>query len=595
MSRHLTRFLSIRHLLLSTFILLILLPYFLTGIYYTASMASQLRYEKEQDMEHNADHVLVCLTNMMQETERISYLPVVDHDLSRILRTRHETYDNAYYTDEIRMESAIKDATSVNANILSVIFYSSYGNVYQVNHLSSAPVPEGEDWLEQSLSAPDRCYVGPVQTNGVSMRVLPVVYALYDSLDNNCIGYARIDYNLDQLLRSCLDSISPNASLAVYQNGTLLYDSGSLAGREAASSGQSTRQWQARQIRLGDTQCTACLLEHEKTGLQALLYISSDVLSSPAMQRLFLYLLFLALFLLGDLIISAVVIGRIGRSIQDLAQAMDSAKHGERKRLEIAGSVVIQTELDTLRQSYNAMISRLTESAEREAAAILEQKNTQIRVLESQINPHFLYNTLNLIASLAELEHQTAIQTVAVDMARVFRYAIRGSSMVTLEEELRETEAYTEIVRLRFPERLTIEVHADPDTISCMVPKLLLQPLLENSVKYGMESSVNLLHVIIRISRMAGDVLIRVQDDGPGIRRDRLSGLRSRLRDYVPGMSQGDGTSIGLLNVHARVRARFGSPYGVMIEDVPSGCAVSILLPWTLQQDLSSESPVSPS
>lgn len=570
---------SIRSVLLTAFCLLILLPYLITGVYYTASMLDQMRSDKNHQLRSDSEQILQDLTSMMEETQRISYLPIVDSDISRILRTQHTTYDTAYYADEVRMEQAIKDATSINPSIFSVVFYTASGDIFQVNHLSSSPLQEDPAWQELARRSNDGCYTAPVQRNPVDIRVLPVIYTLYDSLDDQCIGYARIDYNLDVLLSTCLSRLSSGSCLAVSQDGVMLLDSGNRISSLETAPFDSGHMSFSR-LKLDGRTLAGQLAGDEKTRIRFLVYQNADLLGEPAIRRLFLYLFFLGSALVLVLALSYFFIGRIGGSIRDLSLAMDSAQHGETHPLQVQDHALIHTELEGLRESYNAMIHRLNESAQREAAAKLEQKNAAIRVLESQINPHFLYNTLNLIASLAELEHVSTVQTVAVDLASVFRYAIKGDSMVHVEEELKETEAYVEILRMRFPERLSISWDIDPDTLRCMVPKLLLQPLLENSVKYGTEASGGVLTVHVSIRRQDRDLCLTVRDNGPGIRPDRLAALRQQLIDYVPGMSMGDGTSIGLLNVHARTRARFGKPYGVTIGDTQTGCLISILVPW---------------
>ncbi|MDD3411702.1 MAG: histidine kinase, partial [Eubacteriales bacterium] len=231
----------------------------------------------------------------------------------------------------------------------------------------------------------------------------------------------------------------------------------------------------------------------------------------------------------------------------------------------------------------NSMIDRLTLSAKREYTARVEQKNIAMRVLESQINPHFLYNALNLIASLAQLSHQDSIRSVSISLASILRYSIKGGSIVTLEEELSQTSHYINIIKLRFPDRIIIHTNIDSALLPCHVPKLLLQPLLENSCKYATDTAA--LTVIMEITiRAAGDgMLLTIADNGPGIPPDKLEEIQKRLANYDDNTQLDEEMkSLGLINVHARVRAHFGKPYGLTVASSENGCAVSIALPRVL-------------
>lgn len=583
-------FFSVRHMLMLAFFILILVPYAMTCIYFTLSMGSQLQYETAATLGADANTFLHSLDTLLSETQRVAYLHLVDQDIARILKTPHTQYDIAYYTDERTMQNAIKHATSLNTSMLAVTFYSALGTTYQVNHISSVRLAHEQQWFALAAGAPEGFYVTPVQNDGASLSILPVVYALYDSLNDACIGFVRIDYDLNKHLNSALRQCSRSVSVAVFQDDALLIDTGGLI-EDVQSLHADVRR--ARPIRdgvmqhpLGGRSCALRVDEHAATRMRIVVYQPLDLQSHPAMQSIGVYLFVLAALLLIDLLFSWMIARQIGSSINELSYAMDNAQHGQNELLPVTQSALVKTELDQLRSSYNSMIHRLTTSAQREYAARVEQKNIAMRVLESQINPHFLYNSLNLIASLAQLARQDTIRSVAISLAAMLRYSIKGGSIVTLEEELLQTQHYVNIIKLRFPDRIVIRQQVEHDLLPCYVPKLLLQPLLENACKYGTESAALMVVIDVGVRAQGEDLLLTVADNGPGIPQDKLSELNERLARYRAGDPEANeqARSIGLINVHARVRARYGAPYGVTIESSDQGCTIAILLPRTTEQ-----------
>lgn len=237
--------------------------------------------------------------------------------------------------------------------------------------------------------------------------------------------------------------------------------------------------------------------------------------------------------------------------------------------------------------SYNALVERLTQSAQQQYDLRLEQQRAMMRALENQVNPHFLYNSLNLIASLTQLGEMDTIYMVTLNLADVMRYCIKGNSLVTLEEELCQTEKYIFIMGKRFPDRLQISMHAEPALNICIVPKLLLQPLIENSVIYGLDSGAGCLHVNVDVHRENGDLVMIVEDNGPGIAPPKLEDILQRIEAFNASKINRDeqNGSIGLFNVHARVYARYGAGYGVTICSHAGGCKVTVRLPARTHRD----------
>ena len=190
----------------------------------------------------------------------------------------------------------------------------------------------------------------------------------------------------------------------------------------------------------------------------------------------------------------------------------------------------------------------------------------KVEALASQIHPHFLFNTLASIASLIRSQPETA-RTLIVKLSGLLRRLLRSHEhFVTLREELEAIDEYLEIESVRFGPKLTIEKQISPDSLDLVVPSMILQPLVENSIKHGLARKVGEGHLIIRSTRRRGSALIEVEDNGLGISEERL--------DHA--MLGG----IGLRNVNERLRVIYGANYAVRLRSVPGqGTCASLEIP----------------
>ena len=190
----------------------------------------------------------------------------------------------------------------------------------------------------------------------------------------------------------------------------------------------------------------------------------------------------------------------------------------------------------------------------------------RIEALASQINPHFLFNTLTSVQSLIRTNPETA-RTVIVKLSGLLRRLLRSRDhFVTLREELESIDEYLDIEVIRFGPQLKVEKQISPDTLDVIVPSMILQPLVENSIKHGFSRKVGGGRIVIRSVRQNGHAIIEVEDDGLGMTEDRLD---TALTD-----------GIGLSNVNERLSVIYGAAYRVRITSVPNlGTIIRLEIP----------------
>lgn len=217
-----------------------------------------------------------------------------------------------------------------------------------------------------------------------------------------------------------------------------------------------------------------------------------------------------------------------------------------------------------------------------EKEMLLKQAN--LATLQSQINPHFLYNTLECIRGMALLNDQENIADIAWSLSRFFRYSISGNSdTVSLNEELENVRYYTKIQNYRFRDRFEVVIEDDPVVGDTMIPKMTLQPVVENAILHGLADIMAGGRITVRTEQVGGDVRVTVSDNGCGMTAEQLDALVRKINNgRTKEGEEGHHTGIGMGNVDRRLKLHFGREYGISIyscKDV--GTDVEIWVPYS--------------
>jgi two-component system LytT family sensor kinase len=217
-------------------------------------------------------------------------------------------------------------------------------------------------------------------------------------------------------------------------------------------------------------------------------------------------------------------------------------------------------------KSYR-VFQEVRESALRSAAMAHE---AQLKMLRYQLNPHFLFNTLNAISTLVLEQNTELANRMVTKLSSFLRYSLDNDPMqkITLDQELQALQLYLDIEKVRFEERLSLQVDIEETAKDALIPSLLLQPLIENAIKYGIARAEGGGHLKISARVFAGDLLMEVSDDGPGC---------ELVNNNIP-----DAKGVGLRNTRERLAAIYGSAHSIRLSQTdPHGLTISIRIPFT--------------
>ncbi len=314
----------------------------------------------------------------------------------------------------------------------------------------------------------------------------------------------------------------------------------------------------------------------------------------PAMSRLLMALLTADIVLLVILLIFLTLLERnITGPIKDIVHFVDTMKdHPPNKRIATRFSFEIAQIVTAINRMLD-LLSQQNEEAVKSQKTLYElkllQKQTELEGLVAQINPHFLYNTLDCIRSMALVREQQEIADIILNLVELFRYSTKGCEIVTLGEEIEIVGKYIDILQMRYRNRFDVHITVPEELRSCRILRMTLQPIVENAFFHGLERIVTGGRISIQAGSMEEKVLcVRVEDNGAGISPHAMQELQLMLsggeQQIVKELTLKDLRGIGLANIQARIRLKYGPGFGLRIESQQgTGTCVMLLLPFIQQ------------
>lgn len=284
-------------------------------------------------------------------------------------------------------------------------------------------------------------------------------------------------------------------------------------------------------------------------------------------------ILFVSLSMLMIILLNQLVSARIAKPLQRLNESVKEWESGNMNPdIYVGGSL----EVEHLGKTLRSTVEQLQQLMHDILVEQEEKRKSELDALQSQINPHFLYNTLDSIVWMIEGERYEDAVFMITQLASLFRISLsRGKTIISVEDEIKHAKNYMNIQKIRYKNIFSVNFRIDEDILNCCTVKLVVQPLLENAIYYGVECMDGDGEIEVVGYRKERDVYIEVRDNGLGMPEETVEAL---LKENNRVRKKGSG--VGLINVHNRIRLRFGGPYGLEIESQPDeGTTVRIHLP----------------
>lgn len=303
--------------------------------------------------------------------------------------------------------------------------------------------------------------------------------------------------------------------------------------------------------------------------------VSGNTAGSVAIRKMILVASILILLLLTVIVLFSYY--QMAKPIRAIDKFIgNSIKHPERRlglhRTDEIGNVAAS--LDHMLDENQRMIEEIKDSKIRLYETELAQQKMEILAYRNQINPHFLYNTLSCMRDMALINDENDIAEMAMALSDIFRYAVKGSNIVTVSDEVSYIGKFARIIEYRFMGKIMINVDADEEALDKPMIRFFLQPLVENSVFHGLESKMDAGFVNVTIKDVDGRLKMAVEDNGLGMDEETLKKLKEDIKDPH------ENTGIGLSNIVQRLKLFYGDDYTIKVRSqVDKGTVIWISVP----------------
>lgn len=306
------------------------------------------------------------------------------------------------------------------------------------------------------------------------------------------------------------------------------------------------------------------------TGWSAVGVVNTDELLANRVSIIRFYFYLAAVSLVVASFIAVIISTTITKPIKALENTMHRVEEGD---LTVQSDIALENEIGHLGNTFNVMVKRIKRLMDSAVANEEEKRKSEIRALQAQINPHFLYNTLDAIIWMSAAGKNEEVVEMTSALAELFRTSInKGDSLVSLANEIENIKSYLTIQKMRYGDKLAYEVRIPEDLRGWLTPKLILQPIVENAVYHGIKLSPEGGTITIGARRTQKLLILTVEDSGVGMTEEQTARL------FEPKENSDRG--IGIINVNDRIRLTFGGEYGLhYYSGVGKGTRVEIWLP----------------
>ena len=573
---------------------LVILPVTMLGIFFTGQTNRNLTSEYLSSMHTITSQTNAALDTLLQDAFKVADLPLLSDDVRKsMIRNYGEDYisyarDTSMFLDYFRQINRLSDSLD------TCLFRNRYGYTFEYNLNSVSRMKQIYTLIEgqesEARGNETRTWFGLPFADpllGQSRLRIPMIRILYDRFDFTETGlcYAELNFrSVEQFLNTSSDAKVVTlffdtdrkafyASDPEYQkensdNAAILQE---IAGY--VSTLPETTDIVQKDLRIGNAvyQLNSCT--NKTTGWTLVQFSDNQAVAHSTRTNLLSHLGILLFAALLGLLLALLLSYTLSHSVSRLCTALDAMDPEAYQPVNEAdyGS---NRELQKLIISYNRLQKRLSQSIEQSYHAQLGEQKMRNQMLQFQINHHFLYNTLNVIQSLAVLHDIPQIASIVVNMSEMLRYNLDKFPTASLEEELQQVQRYMNIQSIRFPGKYTYDIQVPKEYLTREVPVFLLQPLVENSVEHGFSNRESgcMINILCCSDPEHGQFQLMVADNGNGIPRDKLAELRENL--YIWG------NSIGLHNIAWRLRGFYKDQGALEIESMKgSGTIITLKLP----------------
>lgn len=567
-----------------SFLILIVVPILIITMGSIGIIRKMMRDAAIQNIRRAQENIVSTLNTEVKDVSlRLShFIYVNDNEIMKLAaKTDTEDYSQRYHYTGLLSESFNYAMVPVQ-DILSAIFFMKSGRTTYMKDDTALSMEEIKHapWYQEALLQKNIVKIGFYNTNVTASRhnanSFTIVAAMAPDIDVDRDSHVEMtalfmtshagnlikEYNKEKLLGSTM-ILSREGEVLFDASGTASLLPGREMGENRAIGRKAGETWQMQpvsQYRIDGISYVYVVSEEPETGCRIVSVVEAGALTRDfnraALAVLGVTLVLFALFYR----FSSYFLRNIVVPVHDVVQGMERMEEGN---LEVHIEPAGQAEIRTMVHSFNSMVRRLRHLIEENEEQQQKKHEAEILALQSQINPHFLVNSLNSIRFMAQVAKFEGIRRMAEALIKILSTSFRSNSgFYSLREELEVLDSFIYLMKIRYSDGFEVAYHVDDACLKDMVPRLILQPIVENSIVHGCSELVDEIgRIDLTIVHVDGQVVITVQDNGKGMSQQEIDQLMSGI-----GVEKSDHTSIGVVNVLNRLKLNYKERCELTIE-----------------------------
>ncbi|CAM3177756.1 sensor histidine kinase [Paenibacillus lupini] len=570
--------------LIIVFVVLIIIPISATGFISYQNYIQSINKNTKNYVTELISNMQTNLDNHLEDMMTVSKIPLYSVSMQQYLSHQEMTLEK-----QRQMDFYIGLLDSMRKDLYSAYIYDNFGNVFyriKSDAIREDMMSQYEKWKELAIEGNGDPVIIPTQrvvrANGSPQYLFTVLRSIRDigTLEN--IGFVAVDADISIIENVVqeLNTVTNGKTLIIDGENNVAYDSDHILTASNITGNEVVEK------AIGDQGSFNIVVDHisyictysvsKDTGWKIFAFIPVNYLHHDA-QLTRNVTLTTTIGIIGfALLVSVVLSFMMTRSLRQMTDLMRSVRGGN---MDVSFDVKQKDEVGILGMEFNRMLRRMKELISEIYVIQSRKKEADLEALQSQINPHFIYNTLETIRMTAEINDDEEVAEMTFTLGKLLRYSInRGRETVELREEMQHLERYLQLLRYRFNNRFNMTFEIPQELLNFPVMKLTFQPIVENAIIHGVEGKPN--EVSIRLSAEMKEQLIifSIKDEGAGMDGVTLDLLRQSMNGTRD--AGGSKTGVGLRNVNERIKLHYGEMYGLEIESKwGEGTTVYLKLP----------------
>ena len=578
--------------LLADFLLISIFPLLLLGLITSVICRNALWNEAVNFSIQSEQLALNDMENLFKSADTLCSTEMNDVSMQRRMRSKFSTLSERYSTD-LEGGMDLLSLTTYQPEIFGLYVMGENGGSYKSNIYSfySGDFRQSS-WYQQIISQDGaiwyKAHSGSFAVKTTDESLISVGMPYIDKATGRKNGIILVDIEENALLKIVNRSLGDRGCMLLLDGQNEIINTSSGAGLSGSLRQyvlDRVKSYQATEGEIKDNtaviQTQKALIVYQTSPLThwkiigivptAEIYGNIDVIAIVT-------LILLAVFSAAAVGSSLYLAKKFTDPIRKLQQAMLSVEEGD---FSTAIDLNRKDELGQLGASFNQMIKKIRRLMDLVYEKQVMLRKSEYKALEAQINPHFLYNSLDSIMWLLRMNRTEDASVMLSSFTTLFRISLsKGNDFIPIEKEVKHVESYLVVQNMRYSKKFDYEVHVPPDLMKYHTLKLLLQPLVENAIYHGLSVEKSKILISISARQLPGRIIFTVWDDGVGIPPEKLQALQEALNREESDTGGEGKAGYGLRNVNGRIKAYFGKEYGLTVASkYGEGTTVEVVIP----------------